>query len=399
MPETSLILPGDSLSLWMVVVTVAASAIWLEQRYRWATRLSGPLLALIGGLILSNTHIIPTSSPVYDTVWNYIVPLCIPLLLFKCDIRKIWKETGRLMGLFHISALGTFAGGMAAGLLFDNLVDYIAEVCGIMTASYIGGSINFLACVSIFRPPENITNALIVADNLMMALYILALLALPGITWAVRALGTLPENELRDSGPGAENAEDYWRPKPVALVDIGRNLALAFIIVALGTKLSLLVESSGVGEPLLTLLGNRFLLFTTLTILFVLLFPRLSENLSGAQEMGTFAIYIFFVLIGVPASIRGIITEAPLLLAVCTLMIIVNLVVTFGLGRLFGFRIQEMILASIANIAGPMNAAAVAISRQWPRLVIPSFLIGVWGYVIGTYCGVAAGRWLQAILY
>ncbi|MCE5272577.1 DUF819 family protein [bacterium] len=399
MSETALILPQDSLSLWTLIVLAAAAAIWLEQSYRWGTRVSGPVLALLGGLLLSNTHVIPTRSPVYDTVWDYVVPLSIPLLLFKCDIRKIWKETGRLLGLFHLSALGTIAGGLAAGLVFSRSVESIAAVSGIMTASYIGGSINFLACVSIFRPPENISNALIVADNLVMAMYILVLLALPGLTWAMRAFGSLPETELREEGQTGEQAQDFWRARPVSLLDIARNLALAFFIVTLATKISQAVAASGIGEPLLTLLGNRFLLYTTLTVLFVLAFPRLSENLRGTQELGTFAIYLFFVLIGVPASVRGILTEAPLLLVVCALMIAVNMAVTFGLGRLFGFKLQEMILASIANIGGPMNSAAVAISRNWPRLIIPAFLIGVWGYVIGTYCGVAVGRLLEALLH
>jgi len=398
MPETALILPQDSLSLWTLIVLAAATAIWLEQTYRWGMRVSGPVLALLGGLLLSNTHVIPTRSPVYDTIWDYVVPLSIPLLLFKCDIRKIWKETGRLLGLFHLSALGTILGGLAAGLIFSRSVDHIAEVAGIMSASYIGGSINFLACVSIFSPPENISNALIVADNLVMALQILFLLAMPGLLWAVRAFGSLPEDQLREQGQSAEDAKGYWQARPVSLLDIARNLSLAFIIVTLATRISQAVNASGIGEPFLTLLGNRFLLYTTLTVVFVLLFPRLSENLRGTQELGTFAIYLFFVLIGVPASIRGILTEAPILLVVCALMIAVNMAVTFGLGRLFGFKLQEMILASIANIGGPMNSAAVAISRNWPRLIIPAFLIGVWGYVIGTYCGVAVGRLLEAVL-
>ena len=114
--------------------------------------------------------------------------------------------------------------------------------------------------------------------------------------------------------------------------------------------------------------------------------------------MGTFAIFLFFVLIGIPASIKSILLEAPALLLLCSLMVLVNVVVTFGVGRFFGFSLQEMILVSIANTAGPMNAAAIAISKKWTKLILPSFLVGIWGYVIGTYLGVAVGRFLQAIL-
>jgi uncharacterized membrane protein len=400
MQNAALISPGDTWTLWAFLITWSATSIFLEQRYKWGSSLSGPVIALIGGLIASNTGIIPTKSPVYDTVWNFIVPMCIPLLLLKCDLRKIWRETGRMFGAFHVSSLGTILGAFAAAFLLGSSIKYVAEVAGIMTASYIGGSINFVATVSVFKPPESEVNALIVADNLVMALHIMAMIALPGVALAVRWFGTLPDKELYGPEDGTtEKAEHYWSPHPISLLDIGKNLSLAFIIVTLSGRIHLLVEASGIGEPFLTLLGNEFLLYTTLTVVFVLLFPNFSNRLRGTQEMGTFAIYIFFVLIGVPASLRAILLEAPLLLVLCAVMILVNVLITFGVGRLFGYRIQEMALVSVANIAGPMNCVAIAISKKWNQLVLPSFLVGIWGYVIGTYCGVVVGKILQKLLY
>ncbi len=40
-----------------------------------------------------------------------------------------------------------------------------------MTGSYIGGGVNFVAMTSAYNTPENITNATILADNLVMAVY------------------------------------------------------------------------------------------------------------------------------------------------------------------------------------------------------------------------------------
>lgn len=399
MENSTLIKPDDTWVLWTFLVAWAAFSIYSEQRFKWAEKISGPLVCLLGGLIAANTGIVPTRSPVYDVVLSYIVPLCIPLLLLKCDLRKIWRETGRMMGAFHVSSLGTILGAFAAAFILGGLVSHLDEVCGIMTASYIGGSINFVACINIFRTPESITNALVVADNLVMAVHIMAMIALPGLVFAVRWFGSLPDEDLYGSdGSSTEDASDYWRPKPISLLDIGKNLALAFIIVTLSTKLSNFILGCPFNEALRDFLGNRYLLFTTLTMIFVLLFPNFSSRLSGTREMGTFAIYLFFVLIGIPASIKAILLEAPILFILCSIMVLVNVLVTFGLGKIFGYSVQEMSLVSVANIAGPMNVAAIAITKKWSKLVLPGFLVGIWGYIIGTYMGVIVREILRAVL-
>ncbi len=414
MLNAPLISPLDYWILWSILITWAVLSLFFEQRYKWGSRLSGPVIALGGGLVLSNLGIIPLQSPVYDTVWDYVVPLCIPLLLLKCDLRKIWKETGRMLAAFHLSALGTVIGALLVFVTMGSAVNYIAEVCGIMTASYIGGAMNFLASVYIFKPPESISNALIVADNLVMAVHIMAMLALPGFAFASRWFKSLPDEDLFELGNGGlDEAADFWAPKPISIIDLGKNLSLAFIIVTIGTEFSSAFNNSqlvagfkaGVDngwlnillEMIITLVGNKYLLFTALTVGFSFLFPAFSGKLRGTQEMGTFAIYIFFVLIGIPASIKSILLDAPLLLVLCAVIVGTNVLVTFTLGRLFGFSLQEMILVSIANTAGPMNSAAIAISKKWNKLVLPAFLVGIWGYVIGTYTGYALGKVLQIL--
>lgn len=394
MTRASLISPNDTWVLWTFLIAWAAFAIYSEQRWKIAAKLSGPIVALIGGLVFANTGVIPLESTVYDAVWTYIVPLAIPLLLFKADPRKIWRETGRLMGAFHVSSLGTVIGGFAAAFALAAFLDHLPEITGIMTASYIGGAMNFLAAVNIFKAPESTTNALIVADNLVMVVHIIAMLALPGIVWVVRTFGSLPDESLylKEDLDGGGGAASYWSPKPISLVDIGRNIALAFVIVTAANKLSGAILGTGLPEIARNILGNPFLLYSTLTVLFVLLFPRVSDRMRGTEELGTFAIYLFFVLIGIPASIKAILLEAPLLFVFCGIMVLVNVIVTFGLGKLFGYKLQELLLVSVANTAGPMNAAGVAIAKKWSKLVLPSFLVGIWGYVIGTYLGVFTGE-------
>ena len=112
------------------------------------------------------------------------------------------------------------------------------------------------------------------------------------------------------------------------------------------------------------------------------------SNAPGASEIGTFLIYIFFGVIGAPASIMEIITNSPILFAYAGIVIAMNMAVTFLFGRLFRFNLEDIIVASNANVGGPTTAAAMAISKGWFDLVGPALLVGTLGYVLGNYLGV-----------
>ena len=188
--------------LWTVIIGWAAVSIVLEQKYKWAAKITGAIIALLGAMLLANFKIIPTSSPVYDTVWDYVIPVAIPLLLFKADIRKISKESGRMFGMFNISAMGTVLGAFIATFVFGAFVPHLYKIAGMITGSYIGGGVNFVAMTAAFNAPENITNATIVADNMVMALYFLIVMNLASSKFLIKKFG-LESGENSSENTGA----------------------------------------------------------------------------------------------------------------------------------------------------------------------------------------------------
>src|SRR5439155_27305941 len=103
----SLIKPEDNWLLWAVIIGGTGASIWLEQTYRWAAKVSGPVLALVTAMFLSTIRIMPTDAPAYDFIGSYLVPLAIPLLLFRANALRIARTTGSMFVIFHISSLGT----------------------------------------------------------------------------------------------------------------------------------------------------------------------------------------------------------------------------------------------------------------------------------------------------
>ena len=138
-------------------------------------------------------------------------------------------------------------------------------------------------------------------------------------------------------------------------------------------------------------MGNKYLLMTTITMIIASAFPKQISSIRGSQEIGTFLIYLFFAVIGAPASIGLILRESPLLLVFALIVVLINLVVSLIFGKLFKFNIEEIIIASNANVGGPTTAAAMAVSKGWTELIVPALLVGTLGYVIGNYYGILSG--------
>ena len=383
-------------ALFAILAVIAALAIYLEQKFMWASKVTGCVLALIGAMLLSNFNIIPLDAPAYDFVWSYVVPLAIPMLLFNANIKRIGKESGRLLIIYLISGVGTIAGGFLGYILLKGGIKDLAYAVPMMIGTYTGGSVNLVAMSDAFSVSGEMVSTSVVADNLLMALYFFVLIAIPASSFFLKNYKHPLIDEQTAGGKVDEGAASYWTAKPVSLKDIAASFALSFAIVALSDALagwfSGLIPTSNFGLALLNgLLGNKYLVITTLTMLLATFLPGKVGNIGGAQEIGTYLIHIFFAVIGVPASIYLIVTKAPLLLVFCAVIVSVNMLVSFLFGKLLGFGVEEIIIASNANIGGPTTAAAMAIAKGWNALIVPAILVGTLGYVLGNYYGIFAG--------
>ena len=387
-----LISADDTWMIWTFLIGMATLSLVLENRYRWAKKITGPVIALIGGMLAASLDVIPTESPVYDVVGDYLIPIVIPLLLLKINLVSIFRDTGRMMLAFHLASLGTIIGTAVAFLAMRGMVAQLDTITPAMAASYIGGGVNFYAMIATFKPPQNLAGATIVADNAVMAMYFMFLIMLPGIT-LVRWL--YPETEKTRHicrGDEAQPDEDYWKPKPIALLDISKSMFFAVLIATVSVKTSEFFGSDSMPIIVQTVLGQKYLVLTTFSLLFPLSFPKTASSVVGNEEIATFLIFIFFVAIGVPANIVSVVYGAPWMFVFCAIILAFNFITVFALGKFFRLELEEIILAGATTAGGPMNGVAIAISMQWNKLIIPAMMVGIWGYIIGNYIGFAVGK-------
>ena len=398
----TLVSTDDTLTLWTFLVGWAAVSIWLEQKYKWAATLTGCMIALLGAMFLANVGIVPLDAPTYEMVWSYVIPLAVPLLLFDANICRIWKESGRTLISFHFAMVGTIIGTTIATLLFYKNIPEMRGLIAMFCGTYIGGSVNLAAMRDAFSVSTQMTGAAIVADNFVMAAYFFVLMIIPTLAFFRKNYKMSYEGKLSASGASIEESKNraalYWGRKEISLKDIAGSLAMTFLIVLVSTKVADSLGNALAEGFVRSILSQKYLLITAITVFGATCFPKFFGNLKGSKEIGTFFIHIFFVVIGVPASLLLIFNESPMLFVYTSIILLVNLLVTLGLGKLFGFDLEELMVSCNATAGGPTTAAAMVIAKGWTDLVVPAMLVGIWGYVIGNYVAFVLTNYLSSIL-
>ena len=386
--------PGDAWWLWAAMISGVAACIYLEQNFKWAAKTSGPVLALIGGMLLSNLKLLPTDAPSYDIVDNYLVPVAIPLLLFRANVVRIIRESGSMFLAFHVAALGTVLGAFIAGIVFRGSFPRVPEVAGIMTGSYIGGGVNFVAIQKSYEVSSELANPLLVADNFIMAGFFAVLFLIAASRFFLRHY---PHPHSVENQDAAALAAQHWQRKDIALLDIAQALAIAFVIAAVSIKITGAIKGATANKLVHAIFGNAFVLITILTVTITTLFHRWTERVHGSDELGMYLLYVFFFVIGLRADLWQVVLNVPVLFSFCLVMAATNLVFTLGVGRLLRLNLEELLLGVNATLGGPPSAAAMAISKGWSALVLPGILAGLWGYIIGTFIGILVTETLRRI--
>lgn len=365
-------------ALWAVLLCAGAFGLWAETT-RWGRRLSGAVIAIGTTFVLSNLGVIPSDAPPYDAVWSYVVPLAIPLLLLRADVRRIVREAGPTLGAYLVGAAGTVLGTILAFQVVDLGPDG-AKIAGIFCATYVGGSMNYVAAAEVLGLRSgDVLSAGIAADNLVMTLYFLVLFALPSLPGLRKrfAIRHVAEEPAESDKPGQADG--------VPVGHLAASLAIAATACAIGNAIETVTwPKTGV------------LWMTLLVVLAATAFPSRLSKVRGATRVGTVLMQIFFATIGASANIGVVLRVGPVLFLFAALILLVHLAAILLLGKLLRLDLAEIVIASNANVGGPTTSAAMAVACRWQKLVLPAVLCGTLGYAIGTFVGVAVGRILGA---
>ena len=372
----SLIGADETFALGAALTAIVAISIGSENT-RWGRPVGAPLLILLFSMLFANAGVIPHSAGIYDSLAGLLVPLAIPMLLFRADFRKVVKEAGPMLLTFLIAASVTVAGAFAGSWIID-LGEFESEIVAALTASYIGGSLNFVATAEAVGIRESATYLVaLTADAVGAVVFLTALMMLPAFAVVRRAM---PSKFINADGKSAtiDTNASAQTSAPFNLGYVVNGIALSLIVCALAHIVATTLNAE-----------NLFILIiTALGLLVANLAKPLVARVSSEFEIGTLFMYIFFAIIGAGADITEIVGPAFPMLMFILVMVAVHIGLMLVIGKLLKLDLAEVMIASNACILGPAPAAALAASKGWRPLVTPGMLVGLFGYAIATFVGV-----------
>ena len=199
----------DIMPLAAIMAGLAWLGVWLDGTWL-GKRTSGVVWVIVIGTALANFHLLPLKSPVYDFIGAFFVPLSIPLLLFKADMKRVVREGGPVMLAFAVASIGVLLGAVAGFFIFD-LGEIGPKVAGVYAAGWIGGSVNFVAVAkAVELTPEQFAVAISASAGVSIA-GLMLLLALPSLPFirrmvpsaVIEATKDAPQEDI-DAGAGAK---------------------------------------------------------------------------------------------------------------------------------------------------------------------------------------------------
>ena len=378
--------------IWCGLAWAAAGGLIAERETRWGKLLSGPLVATLGGLALSNTGLLPTgtAAPAYHAVNGWLLPLAVPMLLLQADLRRVLRDTGRLLGAFVLGAAATVVATVvslkfcAMGLGAESW-----RVAAALCARHIGGAVNFVAVAEALEVSGSSITAALAADNLICVVYFSLLF------WLSRSIPADAEpapTEAGAEGPAlAAEAEGAEGRAGAGAGAEGGQLDLLLATLAVAFSASVCFAGSYLAEAL----GRATLtipIATVVTVALVSLFPRDLGRLAPQGEvLALIVLQFFFAVVGASGSIVQVLRSAPGLFLFCLVQVGLHLGLILAGGRALGFSRKDILLASNANVGGPTTAAGMAGTKGWTRSTVPAMLAGVFGYAVATFVSIALG--------
>lgn len=365
--------------LLMVMLALTWLGFWSE-RNRLARKIPGVVWILGGATLLSNFGIIPHESPLYGFIGGHIMPIAIPLLLYKATFTKILGESGRVLPMFFVGAIGVCLGAIVGFYLLD-LGDYGPHIAATYAAAWIGGMTDMVAMAEITRMPQSEFAVAVSASAPVSIIGLIILVSLPNLGFIRRWI----PSPIVDGQDALGRDEVETAPMALNLAHITGALALSAAICWAGVWIS---QSTGWEN-------YSLFLITLITVIIANILPRQMQALKGDFEIGMLIMYLFFAMIGAGTNVTAFLAAAPIYFVFGVIVILVHVALVLLAARLLrGTDLAEAIIGSGANIVGAAAAAGIATSKGWKQLVTPAIATGMLGKAIANFFGVAVFRLL-----
>ena len=380
--------------LTLIFCLCPAAVIWLCRRVSLLGKL-GPIMVLYAlGMAVGNLPFLPEEiSGVQDMLPNIMIPLAIPMMLFGCSFSR--REAGLQLKIITSGFLSVCIAVTAGYLCFGKELSQGAQVGGIITGMYTGGTLNAAALQAIFRINSETYILINSYDIIISFIYFIFLFGV-GIPMFRRLYGE-GKRQLNDQEKmEIQEQIELTKKNPYRKLftrqggrQLGAMLGYTLIIVAI---------SAGVAAamPEGWFMVVFILLLTTLGV--ASSFLKGVKKLDLSYDVGMYLIYIFSMTIASMADFSSLDLKGGInQLAFMSVAVFLSLTLHALMCRLMRTDADSMMISSVAFINSPPFVPMASAAMNNKRALVTGLAAGVIGYAAGNHLGVLMAELLARL--
>jgi uncharacterized membrane protein len=346
---------------------------------------------LASGTVSQKDSYVNSIASAQDMLVSVIVPLSFPLLLFSLNIRR-WLRFAKDGFISMVLALVSVVAIVASGyFIFKNVVPDSWKVAGMLVGVYTGGTPNLVSLKVALGVDPNLFVMTSTYDMIVGAVTIIFFITVgPKLFRAI-----LPPFKHGDSSESSdelvaetESFEDYTGMLTKGrLIPLLRALGLALLIFIASFGISLLLP--GVSQMVVVILS-----ITTLGILASLI--KQINKIEKTFQFGMYFILVFSFTVASMADLKVIFSIGFLgLFGYISYAYFGSLILHLILSKIFKVNADDFLITTTAFVFSPPFVPVVAGALKNKDVILTGITVGIIGYVIGNYLGVALGYFLK----
>ena len=381
--------------LLLLFCILPAGVLWLCRRFPVLNKL-GPIMLLYAiGMVLGNLPVMSEQMKVLqEVIPNVAIPLAIPMMLFGCNFSR---HEGRLQLKVILSGFVSVSLAIIVGyLLFGHHVRQGAQVGGIISGMYTGGTLNAAALQAIFRIDSEIYLLINSYDIIISFLYFVFLFSF-GIRmfrWLYGETHTdnLTESERKELERSVKQTKENPYRKMFTrqgLVQMGKVLLVTILVAAVSAGVALIMPQGW-------FMVVFILLLTTLGV--CCSFIKRVRDLDCSYDMGMYLIYVFSLAIASMADFSNLdLAGGVYQIAFMSFAVFVSLLIHAIICRLLRVDADSMVISSVAFINSPPFVPMASAAMGNRKALVTGLAAGIAGYAIGNHFGYVMAELLSRL--
>ncbi len=343
------------------------------------------------GLVSQSDVVANQFAAVQNNLISIVILLAIPLLLFSLEIKK-WLKLAKEAILSLALAMASLLIAVFSGhYIYKDLIPESWKVSGMLIGLYTGGTPNLAAISAALEINANTFLLTHTYDMLTGALCLAFLM-----TIAQRLFNFfLPSFEnkhakmkldlVAEEGDDIENFTGMLSRNGV--IQLVKGSGFASIIVAIGGGISLLVpENSQMVTVVLTI--------TTLGLLFSNF--KAVNKIKNTFQLGMYFIIVFSLIVASMGNLHIMFqVEYFHLFSFVVLVLCGSIIIHVFLSYIFKIDSDTTIIIITALAYSPPFVPVVAGALKNKNIIISGLTVGILGYAIGNYLGLAVAYFLR----